>query len=283
MPGTGPITGEEIIFQNGTIFDGQAFLPPGTCVRVRGGTITAVGSAAEVAPSAGGCGGQGLARVSLVDLHGGTLLPGFIDAHVHPVYAGGQLRRCDLRAGATAADYLAIIDAYATAHPGRWSGSPAAGGRWTPFPAASPAASRWTPSPRPARVPAQPGRARRLGEYRRAAARRDRRLDPRSRRRPDRARCRRQPAGALQEGAANLVSRLLPETTDEDMDAALAAAQEYLLSLGITGWQDAIIGSDPGERDNDARLPAGRPGRAAAGQRGRRAVVGPRPRPGPAP
>ncbi len=54
------------------------------------------------------------------------------------------------------------------------------------------------------------------------------------------------PTGALQEGAAKLVSRLLPETTDEDMDAALAAAQDYLLSLGITGWQDAIIGSDPG-------------------------------------
>ena len=42
------ITGEEIIFQNGTVFDGRAFLPPGTCVRVRGGTITAVGQAGEV-------------------------------------------------------------------------------------------------------------------------------------------------------------------------------------------------------------------------------------------
>ncbi len=37
-----PITGEELIFHNGTVFDGQAFLPPGTCVRVRGETITAV-------------------------------------------------------------------------------------------------------------------------------------------------------------------------------------------------------------------------------------------------
>ena len=98
------ITDEEIIFHNGTVFDGQAFLPPGTCVRVRGGTITAVGPAGEVAPSAGGGGRLALAGVSLVDLGGGTLLPGFIDAHVHPVYAGGQLRRCDLRDGATAAD-----------------------------------------------------------------------------------------------------------------------------------------------------------------------------------
>src|SRR5262249_45933996 len=73
------------------------------------------------------------------------------------------------------------------------------------------------------------------------------------------------PTGALQEGAANLVSRLLPATTDEDMDAALAAAQDYLLSLGITGWQDVIIGSDPGERDNmPAYLPAPEAGRRLA-------------------
>lgn len=137
MPGTGPITGEEIIFQNGTIFDGRAFLPPGTCVRVRGGTITAVGQGREVAPGAGGRGSSGLAGVSLVDLRGGTLLPGFIDAHVHPVYAGGQLRRCDLRDGVTAADYLAIIDRYARAHPDlEWI----TGGGWSmeAFPAGLP-------------------------------------------------------------------------------------------------------------------------------------------------
>jgi len=56
--------------------------------------------------------------------------------------------------------------------------------------------------------------------------------------------------GALQEGAADLVSRLLPDTSDADWDAALATAQDYLLSIGITGWQDAIIGSFDGARDN---------------------------------
>jgi predicted amidohydrolase YtcJ len=49
------------------------------------------------------------------------------------------------------------------------------------------------------------------------------------------------------------------------MDAGLAAAQDYLLSLGITGWQDAIIGSDPGERDNmSAYLRAAEAGRLLA-------------------
>jgi predicted amidohydrolase YtcJ len=259
------ITGEEIIFQNGTIFDGQAFLPPGTCVRVRDGAITAVGSAREVAPGAGGCGSQGLAGVSLVDLRGGTLVPGFIDAHVHPVYAGGQLRRCDLRDGATAADYLAIIDAYAAAHPdlewitgGGWSMDAFPGGLPTRAPLDAVTGGR------PAFFPNRDGH----GAWVNTEALRLAGIDAAT---PDPAdgRIERdasgEPTGALQEGAASLVSRLLPETTDADMDAALAAAQDYLLSLGITGWQDAIIGSDPGERDNmPAYLRAARAGRLLA-------------------
>src|SRR5690348_11783605 len=53
----------------------------------------------------------------------------------------------------------------------------------------------------------------------------------------------------LQEGAAWLVSRLLPPVTETDWDQALQLAQDYLLSLGITGWQDAIIGSHHGAPD----------------------------------
>ena len=265
MPGTGPITGEEIIFQNGTIFDGRTFLPPGTCVRVRGGTITAVGPGSEVAPGAGGGGSQGLAGVSLVDLRGGTLLPGFIDAHVHPVYAGGQLRRCDLRDGVTAADYLAIIDRYARAHPDlEWI----SGGGWSmdAFPGGLPSREPLdaVTGGRPAFFPNRDGH----GAWVNTAALRLAGIDAST---PDPADGRIErdagglPTGALQEGAANLVSRLLPETTDEDIDAGLAAAQDYLLSLGITGWQDAIIGSDPGERDNmSAYLRAAGAGRLLA-------------------
>lgn len=234
---------DEIIFQNGAVFDGREFLPEGTCVRIRGGTITAVGPAAEVA-------GRALDGASLVDLDGGTLLPGFIDAHVHPVYAGDQLRRCDLREGRTAQDYLDIIAEYARAHPGTgWI----TGGGWSmdAFPAGLP---RREPldavtGDRPAFFPNRDGH----GAWVNSAALRLAGIDATT---PDPAdgRIERdergEPAGALQEGAAGLVSRLLPAATDDDLDAALAAAQDYLLSLGITGWQDAIIGSGPDERDN---------------------------------
>src|ERR1700761_3363976 len=163
------VAGAELIFRDGAVFDGRRFLPEGTCVRVSDGTITAVGPAQEVA------GPGGLTGVNVVDLDGGTLLPGFTDAHVHPVYAGSQMRHCNLQEGQTAQDYLDIIAAYAAAHPDAgWI----TGGGWSmdAFPRGLPrrrAAGRGDREQ--AGVPAQPGRTRRLGQYRGTAAGRDRR------------------------------------------------------------------------------------------------------------
>ncbi len=238
------MAGEEIIFRNGAVFDGRVFLPEGTCVRIGDGTITAVGPAREIA------GPGGLSGVTVVDLDGGTLVPGFTDAHVHPVYAGDQLRRCNLREGQTARDYLDIIAGYAAAHPdagwitgGGWSMDAFPGGlpRREPLDAVT--------GSRPAFFPNRDGH----GAWVNTAALRLAGIDATT---PDPAdgRIERdaggEPNGALQEGAADLVSRLLPDISDADWDAALAAAQDYLLSMGITGWQDAIIGSLDGARDN---------------------------------
>jgi predicted amidohydrolase YtcJ len=57
------------------------------------------------------------------------------------------------------------------------------------------------------------------------------------------------PVGTLQEGAMQLVSRVLPPVTDEDRYRGLLAGQDYLLSLGVTGWQDAIVGRGFGQDD----------------------------------
>jgi predicted amidohydrolase YtcJ len=60
-----------------------------------------------------------------------------------------------------------------------------------------------------------------------------------------------EPTGTLHEAAMDLVSAAIPASTEAELDAALAEAQRYLHSLGITGWQDAIVGDyggidDPG-------------------------------------
>lgn len=241
---------EEIIFHNGTVFDGHAFLPAGTCVKVSSETITAVGPAADMA--AAGAGGKPAAagRASLVDLQGGTLLPGFIDAHVHPVFAGDQLRRCNLREGSTAQDYLDIIARYAAGHPG---GGWITGGGWSmeAFPRGLPTREPLdaVTGNRPVFLPNQDGH----GAWVNTAALRLAGIDattpdpPHGRIERDEAG---HPTGALQEGAMDLVSPLLPQPGDDDWDAALLAAQDYLLSLGITGWQDAWVGGNHGGSDN---------------------------------
>jgi predicted amidohydrolase YtcJ len=76
---------------------------------VRGGVVVEVGG--EVG------GALPLDGAEPVDLDGGTLLPGFVDAHAHPVFAGNQLRHCDLRDASDAGGYLDLIGDYARQHP----------------------------------------------------------------------------------------------------------------------------------------------------------------------
>src|SRR3954471_9189618 len=116
------------LFINASVFvaDGSLGLPD--TVAVRGGVITHVGRGVPkdlLGP-----------RTEIIDAAGATLLPGFIDAHVHPVAAGMQALRCDLSGLAhDRRDYLDAIDGYARANPGEpviagsgWYGDAFAGG-----------------------------------------------------------------------------------------------------------------------------------------------------------
>jgi predicted amidohydrolase YtcJ len=51
------------------------------------------------------------------------------------------------------------------------------------------------------------------------------------------------PQGTLHEGAMGLVERVLAPATAGDYERALLASQDLLVSLGITAWQDAAVGS----------------------------------------
>ena len=56
------------------------------------------------------------------------------------------------------------------------------------------------------------------------------------------------PTGMLQEGAMKLITDHLPATSDE-LYRAFIEGQRYLHSLGVTGWQDAIVGEYAGMDD----------------------------------
>src|SRR5215472_2208236 len=79
----------ERVFCNGRIFTAEPERPYADAVAIRNGKIVAVGNCEEVKKVAGN-------KAELVDLHGQTLLPGFIDSHSHSVSGGISLISADV-------------------------------------------------------------------------------------------------------------------------------------------------------------------------------------------
>ncbi len=216
--------------------------PPATAVAVRNGRIVAVGSDDEIRDLAGG-------QAETVPLDGRPLLPGFQDAHVHPAFAGITMLRCDLDGAEDLDDALARIRAYAQAHPDReWiDGS---GWRMEWFPGGTPSRElldQVVPD-RPAYLTNRDGH----GAWVNSRALELAGLTALSHDPPD-GRIEREedgdPQGTLHEGAALLVGRLVPGPTFAEQLRGLLLAQQHLHSLGITAWQDAIVGEYLGYPD----------------------------------
>ncbi|MFB7508068.1 amidohydrolase [Streptomyces broussonetiae] len=237
-------THADLLFRGGRTFtaDGGA-QPVEAAVAVRAGRITAVAPEAELRPLVG-------PATEVVDLDGGLLAPAFQDAHVHPTVAGVQMLRCDLSAHRSADACLAAIAAYAEAEPeAEWI----LGGGWSMdvFPDGIPTRHQLDAvvPDRPVLLTNRDGHGAWVNSRALHLAGLDRHTadpaDGRIEREPDGA-----PIGVLQEGAMELVARLVPVATPEQARAGLLAAQEHLFSLGITAWQDAMIGAFPGNPDN---------------------------------
>ncbi|MFF0311680.1 amidohydrolase [Streptosporangium sp. NPDC004379] len=244
----------EILFRGGRVFlPGGAFAE---AVLVRGDRVAAVGSEADVARRAGpGC--------ETVGLDGGLLIPGFTDAHIHPVQAGLERAKCDLAEVYGLPEYLEKIAAYAAAHPDReWI----EGGGWdmSAFPGGLPHRSQLDFLGRPAYLVQRDhhaawvnGRALELAGITRDTP------DPADGRIERDAGG--EPTGVLHEGAMELVGPLAPRPTTADQVAALLDAQRHLFSLGVTAWQDAIVGPFAGSHDQlPAYLEAASAGRLTA-------------------
>ena len=117
------------IFRNARVFDGHRYRGDVGDVVVRDGRIASVGDSSTPA------------RAAVVDVGGGLLAPGFVDAHVHPIQGGLERLTCDLSdVEVDEGAYLARVTAYAAAHPDRpWI----RGGGWAmaAFPGGLPAAA----------------------------------------------------------------------------------------------------------------------------------------------
>lgn len=247
----------DLVLTGGPVFTADAARTRATSLAVTGDRITAVGHR-EVAELIG-------PRTEVVDLTGKLLVPGFQDAHIHAVYGGTELGECDLTGTVGADEYLRRIRAFAEAHPERewitgsgWSMESFEGGLPTRQLIDSVVADRpvyllnrdhhgaWANT----RALELAGLTRDTPDP----------ADGRIEREPDGT-----PSGVLQEGATGLVARLVPPTSAADRLAGLHRAQDLLHSLGITGWQDALLGVFNGQPDpSDAYLAAARAGTLTA-------------------
>jgi predicted amidohydrolase YtcJ len=90
----------DLVLVSGKIYTVDNTRPFTSALAVRGGRVLFVGSDAEARALAN-------ASTSVIDLHGATVMPGFVDAHAHLLGLGNRLQRVNV-AGSTS--YAEVID-----------------------------------------------------------------------------------------------------------------------------------------------------------------------------
>jgi predicted amidohydrolase YtcJ len=238
----------DLAFRNGAIYTVDGARSWAQAVAIRGGRIVFVGTDKDLAAHVG-------PTTRVIDLEGRMVTPGFQDAHIHPISAGIEASSCDLnglevfdsvakaiKRRETVDRYVAAIKKYAGEHPDEaWI----TGGGWLmsafgPGALASRKLIDAVVPDRPVAVWSTDGhtiwvnsKALELAGITNATP------DP-----PDGRidRDRQGVAiGSLQEGAADLVSAVIPPATDADLQKGLRYSVKLLNGYGITAIQDASV------------------------------------------
>lgn len=232
----------DVLFTGGPAFTGSGKPLEGHAVAVTDGRITAVVPEAEASALIG-------ESTRVVALDGALLSPGFQDAHIHPVGGGVELLQCNLTEAGDADEAVAAVAAYAAANPDEpWI----LGGGWSMdhFPGGAPVRALLD-----AVVPDRPvllSSRDHHSTWANTAAMRIAGVDAETPD-PEDGRIEREsdghPAGTFHEGAAELFAEVRPSIDPELVYRGLLRAQDELIALGITGWQDALIGTAAGVPD----------------------------------
>jgi predicted amidohydrolase YtcJ len=224
----------DILFLRGHVWTGVDGRAPVDTVAVRNGRILGVGTQRDLDWATG-------PGTRVIPLGGRLLLPGFQDAHVHPVLAGVARQGCLLHGLPDVDAYLDAITAFAGEHPDRpWI----MGEGWSQslFPDGLAQASLLdavVPG-RPVAIESADGHSMWVNSMALSAARITAATPD-----PKQGRVERyldgSPLGTLHESAMELLKGHTPEPTPTDLEEGLRWAQAELHRLGITAWQDAHV------------------------------------------
>ena len=233
-----PSAPADLVLRHGVVYTVDAARSWAQAVAVKDSRIVYVGSDLGAAALVGH-------GTKVLDLGGRLVLPGFVDAHIHPVSGGIELSLCNLNDLPDAPATLTKVRACAAERPGTdWL----QGGGWSLAAFRGGAPTRQSLDAivpdRPAYFSAADGHSAWVNS--RALA-----LAGVTRGTPDPAngRIERDAAGeatgTLRESAGDLVSRLLPEPTADDQLAGLRRAFEHANRNGLTTLQEANAGPGP--------------------------------------
>jgi predicted amidohydrolase YtcJ len=226
---SGPV---DLIVTNGRVYTGSAS-SFAEAIAIRGNTILRVGTNRAI---------KRLRRPQtvVVDAHGGSVLPGFNDAHLHLMSGGLALSNVNLLDATTLEDIQSTVKAFAASHPER----PWVRGRgwyYDPFPGGLPTRQQLDAAvpDRPAYLVAYDGHTGWANTKALDAAGITERTpspahgvivkDPRTG----------EPTGVLKEAAQSLMQKVMPQPTRADRLDALRAAIHEAQRLGITSVQNA--------------------------------------------
>jgi hypothetical protein len=222
---------------NARVWTGDPARPAAEALAVRGTTLLAVGSSAQIRALAG-------KGTELVDLGGRRVVPGFIDAHLHLLGGGFALESLRLDDAETTGALLARVRDWAAAHPdAHWI----TGEGWTyaAFAGGMPTAAQLDAAvpDRPAWLVSYDGHTGWANSLALRAAQVTRETQD-----PSGGALLRDatgaPTGVLKESAQQLVARLLPKPSPHEQERAFARAIDQAAAWGLTSVQQAGIGEE---------------------------------------
>ncbi|MFQ5876661.1 MAG: amidohydrolase [Acidobacteriota bacterium] len=238
-PGDAGTAPADLVLRGGAVYTMDAVRSWAAAVAVRGERIVYVGPDNGVSPFVG-------PRTTVVELRGRMVLPGFQDAHIHPVSGGVGHLSCSLYGLKSREEYLAAVGEYARSHPdAAWI----RGEGWT-LDAFAPTGvpdgrllDGIVPD-RPVYLESSDGHSAWVNSRALELAGITRETPDPPGGRIDRDPQTGDPLGSLQDSAMDLVRDHAPPTSAAQRERGLRFALELLNGYGVTSFQDAHVDLD---------------------------------------